>query len=103
MYKWPIEITYGQMKTQIDGDIIRAVQSYNINVDKDELVKALTYDRDQYDKGYADAMATIVRCKDCKYYATELDGRTVCTLQLLTMRGTDFCSYGVRKDGADNE
>ena len=33
----------------------RAVQSYGINVDKDELIRALQYDREQYYKGYADA------------------------------------------------
>ena len=54
MYKSPIDIIYGQMQTQMEGDIYRAVQSYHINVDKDELIRALEYDRDQYDKGYAD-------------------------------------------------
>lgn len=55
MYKSPIEIIYGQMETQIEGDILRAVQKYGINVDKDELLRALQYDRGQYKKGYADA------------------------------------------------
>ena len=54
MYKSPIEIIYGQMQTQIDGDIYRAVQSYDINVDKDELLRALMYDRNQYEKGFFD-------------------------------------------------
>ena len=54
MYESPIEIIYQEMQTQIDGDIFRAVQSYNINVDRDELIKALNYDRDQYQKGFED-------------------------------------------------
>lgn len=57
MYRTPIEIVYGQMQTQMEGDILRAVQSYGINVDKEELIRALQYDRDQYNKGYADGKA----------------------------------------------
>jgi hypothetical protein len=54
MYKSPIEIIYGQMQTQMEGDILRAVQNYGINVDKEELIRALQYDRDQYHKGFRD-------------------------------------------------
>lgn len=52
MYKSPIEIINGKMQTQIDGDIYRAVQNVGINVDRTELLKALEYDRGQYDKGW---------------------------------------------------
>ncbi len=65
MYKSPIEVICGQMQTQLEGDVLKAVQKYGITVDKYELIKALAYDRNQYDKGYSDAMDTIVRCKDC--------------------------------------
>lgn len=51
-YKSPIEIIYGQMQAKMEGDIYKAVQSYDIKVDKEELLKALEYDRAQYDKGY---------------------------------------------------
>ena len=60
MYKSPIEIIYGQMQTQIEGDTLKAVQSYYPNVDKEELLKALQYDRNQYNKGYADGKAEAV-------------------------------------------
>ena len=60
MYRTPIEIVYGQMQTQMEGDILKAVQSYGINIDKDELVRAMQYDRDQYDKGYADGRSDAV-------------------------------------------
>lgn len=59
MYKSPIDIIYGQLETQMEGEIIRAVQRYDIDVDKDELVRALRYDRDQYKKGYSDAKASM--------------------------------------------
>ena len=55
MYKSPIRVIYGQMQTKMEGDVLKAVQSYHINVDRDELIRALKYDRDQYKKGYADA------------------------------------------------
>lgn len=37
--------------------IMEAVQYAQIQVDKEELEKALRYDRDQYEKGYADGLA----------------------------------------------
>jgi hypothetical protein len=54
MYKSPIDIIYGQMETQMEGAILKAIQKVDVNVDKDELLRALQYDRGQYDKGYAD-------------------------------------------------
>lgn len=59
MYKSPIDIFYGQIETQIEGEIMKAVQKVHINVDKDELLRALQYDRGQYKKGYDDAIAEL--------------------------------------------
>lgn len=55
MYKSPIEIIYGEMETQMEGMILKAVQKVGVDVDKEELICALRYDRGQYDKGYQDA------------------------------------------------
>ena len=52
MYQSPIEIIIGKMQTQIDDDIYRAVQNVGINVDREELLKALAYDREQYEEGF---------------------------------------------------
>lgn len=52
-YKSPIEIVE-KMSSQMENDIMQTIISYGINVDKAELLKALTYDREQYEKGYAD-------------------------------------------------
>ena len=60
-YESLIELIYGKMKNQLDNDIYSVVQSYGIKVDKDELIKALEYDRNQYEKGYADAKAELER------------------------------------------
>lgn len=37
MYKSPIEIITGNIQTQIDDDIYKAVQNVGINVDREEL------------------------------------------------------------------
>lgn len=54
-YQSPIELIQGNLQTQIEDNCLKAVQSYGFNIDKEELRKALEYDRNQYDKGYADA------------------------------------------------
>ena len=52
MYESPIKIITGKIQTQIDDEIYRAVQNVGINVDREELLKALEYDRGQYEKGW---------------------------------------------------
>lgn len=37
-----------------ETEVYKAVIRYGINVDKEELLKALAYDRQQYEKGFAD-------------------------------------------------
>ncbi len=51
-YESPITVIMGQMRMEQENNIYKAVQEYGVNVDKDELIKALQYDRDQYEKGY---------------------------------------------------
>ena len=60
-YESPIEIVRGEMKSQLENDVYSVVQSYGIKVDKDELIKALEYDRNQYQQGYADAKTELER------------------------------------------
>ena len=36
----------------VESEVIRAVNKFAVYVDKEELVKALNYDRNQYNKGY---------------------------------------------------
>lgn len=45
---------------EVENTITRTVSLYlDVKVDKEELKKALDYDRQQYDKGYKDALAEI--------------------------------------------
>lgn len=63
MYESPIEMIMEDIQTQIvkqqENDIYQAVQRYGIVIDKEELIKALQYDREQYTKGYKDALDEI--------------------------------------------
>lgn len=54
-YEPTIKVMIGQLETQIENDIITAILRVGVDVDKDELLRALRYDRDQYRKGYDDA------------------------------------------------
>ena len=74
MYQGPIRLIYSdvqrQVEKQVEKFVLTEVQKVGVDVDKDELLKALAYDRGQYEKGRADALASIVRCKDCKWHGT---------------------------------
>lgn len=56
-YESPIKTIYDDIKTSYENSVVKAVQAYGIKVDKAELLKALKYDRAQYDKGFMDGYA----------------------------------------------
>jgi hypothetical protein len=67
MYESPITITerfVNKVREQTENDIMNNVliasAEYGIYVNKDELIKALQYDRKQYDKGFADGIAYVL-------------------------------------------
>ena len=53
-YESPIKIIQNNFDTSLENEVMKVVMSYGISVDKDELLKALKYDRDQYEKGFAE-------------------------------------------------
>lgn len=53
-YESPIKLFEDKVEVFIEDEIVKAVQKVGIKVDKDELFKALEYDREQYSKGYHD-------------------------------------------------
>ena len=53
-YESPIQIIRSQIDTNLEDNILKVTQSVGIDVNKEELVKSLTYDREQYKKGYDD-------------------------------------------------
>ena len=106
MWDSPIKIIYKDIDVQLEAGVIKAVQNASIYVDKDELLKALQYDRDQYQLGFLDgkikAKEEIVHCKDCKdakyteYAPTEC--KWYCKNSTNYHDGSFFCSLGERKD-----
>lgn len=64
MYESPIQKIVGEMQTRMiqqeeDSMMMQVRQQVGFAVDKEELLKALQYDREQYQKGYSDALETI--------------------------------------------
>ena len=113
MYESPIQIT--QIGEQIGTELVEQEEAYifsvvkriYVDVDKDELIKALAYDRGQYEKGYSDGRtareAEIVRCKECiHYWKNWKDGESDCgdepAVCLASPKDDAFCSEGERRD-----
>lgn len=55
-YQSPIEIITNNFAVEVENKLYKAVFDVGINVDKAELIRALEYDRNQYEKGYKDAL-----------------------------------------------
>jgi hypothetical protein len=87
MYKAPIKLISSPPKLDIDGEIYKAIVQCSVSVDKDELIKALQYDRGQYDKGYADAKTEVAM-----EIFEELDGRLdkIC---IVANKETEYSSF----------
>ena len=51
-YESPIKIMQGKYEEKIEGDVFSAVQSYGIDIDKEELIKALKADSERYEQAY---------------------------------------------------
>ena len=70
-YKSPITLLLDSFDEKVVDNVYQIVNHYFVDVDKDELLKALRYDRDQYNRGrldgYHEAMEKIVHCRDCKH------------------------------------
>ena len=64
MYEAPIHLIFDDIKIQLDKNVedcvYSAVQNVGVNVDRDELIRALKYDREQYQSGYRDGQAEVL-------------------------------------------
>ena len=102
MYKPPIELLCQEMETRIENEIFTAIQNVGVFVYKEELIRALQYDRNQYDKGYQDAVESIVSCHECKHWwkANELCVHPKCCegcVAVVEAPADHYCGYGERK------
>lgn len=82
MYINPINEIDKDMEVRINQHfeemIVKAVRECDIEVDKEELIKALKYDRNQYEKGFADALNKIrAEIDDLTYYWCEVNPNSV--------------------------
>ena len=101
MYDSPINVIYGELQTKVEKDmenhIFESVLSVGVMVDKDELIKALEYDRQQYEKGYEDG----------KIDAADYMYEKICEIEKMT--GMEFgalkdaCSKVLEETGGTNE
>lgn len=81
--------------SKTEETLVEYVCNVGFDVNKDELTKALAYDRGQYEKGYADGRADrdaeIVRCKECKNHEW-------CSIEDMALNDeTFFCKWGERR------
>lgn len=66
MWESPINIMeiqdsfVSEIKEKTEEMVFTEIKRIGIDVDKEELLKALQYDREQYDKGYSDGYANAV-------------------------------------------
>lgn len=75
-YRSPITVAYDNLVSDIssftDRIILQAVTSYGIEVNKEELEKALKFDRNQYDIGFNQGFAEgLEAAEDLLYFCKE--------------------------------
>ena len=111
MYKSPIELLVTDIQNQIvkqqDEEIYKAVLHYVPNVDKEELIRALNYDRQQYQKGYLDGKADAVvhgRWEQVQRWATKAKyrcsvcGREIMSATKVNIEKYPYCHCGAKMD-----
>ena len=54
LFESPIDCVLEQIQEQKEGYVFQYLKKIGVNVNKEELMKALQYDRHQYEKGYKD-------------------------------------------------
>lgn len=53
-YECPVQLIQRTVNEEIGKNIMQTVHSVGVAVNKEELIRALNYDRDSYAKGYKD-------------------------------------------------
>jgi hypothetical protein len=61
MYESPIEIITTGVHLLVEENVYKTVTKLGINVDKEGLLRALQYDREQYQKGYDDGCKKAIK------------------------------------------
>ena len=107
MYKPPIELFYSDVMIKslaesAEQTIIQAIQKVGVNVDKDELISALRYDRDQYERGAYDVLNVLSAAWHGKqYYFLQNDGTVYSRDSAKSMTVDDAVAEFANKIGED--
>ena len=59
-YTSPIVIIQKEISGKLEDNIYKSVLACDVKVDKEELIKALRYDRNQYNVGYKDGVNSVL-------------------------------------------
>lgn len=92
-YKCPIDVIRQESETQFEGEILSVIQKYGISVDKNGLVAALNYDRNQYAAGYQNGYSTAMN--DLVYklsYYKDKTGTVKIPMDKIVEIVSDFCA-----------
>lgn len=106
MYESPIKVFQKQLESHLEEDVLKAVMSYNVVVDKEELLRALKYDRDSYYRGYEDGIAAAERHGKWQFTDLRQIGPSCSRCGYITVTGLhNYCPVcGAKMDGgAENE
>lgn len=91
-----------KVENQLENHLMEILFGLGFDVDKEELIKALQYDREQYQKGFKDGKESIVHCQDCtiKKAVQHKDGIVWrCPHRTGDVKMEGFCESGARADG----
>lgn len=91
-YKCPIDVIRQESETQFESEILSVIQKYGISVNKNELVAALNYDRNQYSAGYGNGYSTAMN--DLVYklsYYKDTTGTVKIPMDKIVEIVSDFC------------
>lgn len=77
MYESPISITERiahEIAKEKENQVFKAIAQIVVDVDEEEIIKALKYDREQYEKGYRDGLEAAVVHAHWNFECVELNG-----------------------------
>ena len=92
MYESPIEIMYGAYQSELNSSVNRllykAIQDVGIKVDKAELIRALIYDRQQYEKGFKEGVQAALEKVAAAAVAKDAE---ICLLHVMKWKDDGCC------------